>query len=133
MYANGHVICVFRSVGMDGDYFCTGAVKACVQRSRVDHGKYHQLVQELRIHECHLQAYFRMTRGQFDNLLSIVGLYTVALGIQQPLLPVSISKLVVTTIEGQIMQLDNGKNYNKKEMMWGALLLRGKSKNLILS
>lgn len=74
-----------------------------------------------------------MTWGQFDNLLSIVGLYTVALGIQQPLLPVSISKLVVTTIEGQIMQLDNGKNYNKKEMMWGALLLRGKSKNLILS
>ena len=44
-------------------------------KMRVDHGEHHQLVQELLLHDGHLQAYFRMTQGQFDNLLSIIRPY----------------------------------------------------------
>ncbi|MDF4985910.1 hypothetical protein P3581_23460, partial [Vibrio parahaemolyticus] len=45
-------------------------------KKRLDHGEYHQLVQELLLHEGCFQAYFRMTQGQFDNLLSIAGPYS---------------------------------------------------------
>ncbi len=37
------------------------------------HGEDHQLVQELRLDDGRFKAYFRMSRGQFDNLPSIVG------------------------------------------------------------
>ncbi|MDF4345950.1 hypothetical protein P3386_24230, partial [Vibrio parahaemolyticus] len=45
-------------------------------KKRLDHGEYRQLVQELLLHDGHFQTYFRMTQGQFDNLLSIVRLYS---------------------------------------------------------
>ena len=42
-----------------------------IQREQL--GEYHRLVQELRLDEGRLHAYFRMDRSQFDHLLSLVG------------------------------------------------------------
>ncbi len=42
-------------------------------RKRRNRGEYHHLVQELRLDDGWFKAYFRMSRGKFDNLLSVVG------------------------------------------------------------
>ena len=42
----------------------------CLQ---VDNGAYHRLVQELRLDDNMFQRYFRLNRGEFDDLLTRVG------------------------------------------------------------
>ncbi|KAL2089296.1 hypothetical protein ACEWY4_013984 [Coilia grayii] len=44
-----------------------------ILKERKRHGEYHHLVQELRLNDGRFKAYFRMSRQDFDNLLSIVG------------------------------------------------------------
>ena len=44
-----------------------------INTRRDELGKYHHLVQELRVHNDHFQVYFRMTPSQFDFLLSCIG------------------------------------------------------------
>ncbi|KAL2099402.1 hypothetical protein ACEWY4_005882 [Coilia grayii] len=44
-----------------------------ILKERKRHGEYHHLVQELRLDDGRFKAYFRMSRQDFDNLLSIVG------------------------------------------------------------
>lgn len=41
-------------------------------RKRRHRREYHHLIQELRLDDGRFMAYFKMSRGQFDNLLSIV-------------------------------------------------------------
>ncbi|KAK0153308.1 hypothetical protein N1851_004991 [Merluccius polli] len=44
-----------------------------ILQTRKQHSKYHQLVWELHLDEVMFQRFFRLTRGQFDEVLSKVG------------------------------------------------------------
>ena len=45
-----------------------------ILQGHLQHGKFHRLVQELRLDEGRFQRYFRLDREQFDSLLSKIGL-----------------------------------------------------------
>ncbi len=44
-----------------------------ILQKRTQLGEFHQLLQELRLDDGHFQLYFRLSRSQFDDLLSRVG------------------------------------------------------------
>ncbi len=44
-----------------------------ILQKRTQLGEFHQLLQELRLDDGHFQLYFRLSRSQFDDLLSHVG------------------------------------------------------------